>query len=160
AETLLGIKHDVTTALALHAGAGTELIHGRGSPDWRAYLGVNYSTGPKFDKPTQPSREPTKLAKQDPFMGPQKPKEKIVIHDILFEFDSDSMVVGEADKTLKRLLAHLNKKPGYVRLTIEGHTDSIGTSQYNMDLSRRRARTIRALLISRYKLDPNKVIAV
>ena len=159
AETLVGVKYDATTSIAFHGGAGTELIHGRGSPDWRAYLGINYSTGPKFNKPTQPSREPEQFSKKDPFTGPPRASEKIVIHDILFEFDSDSLVIGSVDSTLKKLVHHVNKKPGYRTLTIEGHTDSIGTVEYNMDLSRRRAQTIRTWLIQRYKLDPRKVIA-
>ena len=35
------------------------------------------------------------------------------------------------------------------RLTVEGHTDSQGTADYNLDLSQRRAEAVRAYLISR-----------
>lgn len=157
-EALLGLKHDFTTNLAGHFGAGTELIHGRGSPDWRIYAGVNYAIGPKFSKP-----QPTKVVPagkpqpQDPFAGPPQAREKIVIHDILFEFDSDDLVVGGANDTLKRLVDYLNQKPAFTRLVIEGHTDSVGTEIYNMDLSRRRASTIKKWLVSRFRLDANKI---
>lgn len=162
AEALVGLKHDFTMNLAGHIGASTELIHGRGSPDWRIYAGLNYAVGPTFSKP-----QPTKIVQQgkqqpqkaDPFAGPPQAKEKIVIHDILFEFDSDSLVIGGADDTLKRLVDYLNQKPAFTRLIIEGHTDTIGTDEYNMDLSRRRATTIKKWLVSRFKLDAKKVEA-
>ena len=35
------------------------------------------------------------------------------------------------------------------RLTVEGHTDSQGTADYNLDLSQRRAEAVRAYIISR-----------
>jgi outer membrane protein OmpA-like peptidoglycan-associated protein len=35
------------------------------------------------------------------------------------------------------------------RLTVEGHTDSQGTADYNLDLSQRRAEAVRAYLVSR-----------
>jgi outer membrane protein OmpA-like peptidoglycan-associated protein len=159
-EALLGIKHDFTTALAGHFGAGTELNHGRASPDWRIYLGLNYAVGPTFSKPA-PRRDPPPAGPtKDPFLGPPQAKEKIVIHDILFEFDSDSLVIGGTDDTLSRLVAYLNVKPVFTRLVIEGHTDSIGGNQYNDDLSRRRANTIKKWLVERYKLNPSLIETV
>lgn len=166
AEALLGLKHDFTTHLAGHFGAGTEMIHGRGSPDWRVYAGVNWAIGPTFSKPKeavvvkQSGPTPADFGKKDPFAGPLKPMERIVIHDILFEFDSDSLVLVGADDTLRRLVAYLNQKPSFTRLIIEGHTDSIGSDAYNQALSRRRAQTIRRWLIAKYRLDPRKVEAI
>ncbi len=163
AEALVGVKHDFTTSLAGHVGAGTELINGRGSPDWRIYAGLNWTVGPTFSKPKQAHKidpDTTAFSKNDPFAGPPKAKEKIVIHDILFEFDSDSLVVGETNETLKKLVNYLLLKPAYTRLVIEGHTDSIGSDEYNLDLSRRRAQTIRKWLIERFHLDATKIEAV
>ena len=91
AEGLVGIKHDFNVNMAGHLGAGTELVNGRASPDWRIYTGINYALGPKFS-PRQPEKKnltgPQTPAK-DPFAGPPKAQEKIIIHDILFEFDSE-----------------------------------------------------------------------
>lgn len=167
AEALLGLKHDFTTNFSGHLGGGTELVHGRGSPDWRIYAGVNWAVGPTFSKPTKPVKTapqevPSGYATvaSDPFKGPPKPVEKLVIHDILFEFDSDHMVLKGSDDTLKKLVDYLNLKPVFTRLIIEGHTDSIGSVEYNADLSLRRARNIRKWLIDRFHLDPKKVEAV
>ncbi len=157
-EVLLGIKHDFTTHLAGHMGGGSELEPGLSSPDWRVYAGLNYTLGPTFN-PRKPEAVTTKttVIKVDPFAGPVKPREKIVIHDILFEFDSDNLIVGKGTDNLAKLVAYLLQKPVFSKLIIDGHTDSIGGDAYNQALSQRRAETIRKLLITRFKLDPRKV---
>jgi outer membrane protein OmpA-like peptidoglycan-associated protein len=65
---------------------------------------------------------------------------------LLFEFDSDR-VLGESARNLKTLAKSLDKYPGN-NLLIVGHTDSLGTSAYNLDLSVRRARATAAYLTS------------
>lgn len=164
AEALLGAKYDFSSALAGHFGAGTELINGRASPDWRIYAGLNYALGPTFGKRSAEKNEvghpKPAQASANPFAGPPKATEKIVIHDVLFEFDSATLVVGGAQDTLKRLAEYVLIKPSYKLLVIEGHTDSVGSDAYNLDLSRRRAETIRNWLIAKYRMDPKKIQAV
>lgn len=65
---------------------------------------------------------------------------------LLFDFDSDR-VLGESAKNLKTLAKSLDKYPGS-NLLVVGHTDSLGTSAYNQDLSLRRARATSAYLTS------------
>ena len=65
---------------------------------------------------------------------------------LLFEFDSDR-VLGESAKNLKSLAKSLDKYRGSDLLVV-GHTDSLGTSAYNQDLSLRRARATAAYLAS------------
>lgn len=55
AEFLMGLKHDFSSSLAGHLGAGTELAQGAGSPDYRIYIGINYTMGPLFSQP-EPAR--------------------------------------------------------------------------------------------------------
>lgn len=64
-------------------------------------------------------------------------------------FDTNSAVVkpglyGELD----RVAGILTRYPQTL-IRIEGHTDSVGTEQYNMDLSFRRANAVRDLLVQR-----------
>jgi len=157
-ELLIGLKHDNTRNIATHFGAGTELINGRASPDWRIYAGINISTGPKARTSTVQSIGNGKEL-SDPFAGPAQSREKIVIHDILFEFDSHRVSLSQVSPTMKKLVAHLKKNKGYKKLIIEGHTDSIGPRQYNSNLSKRRAETIRQILITKYGLKANKIEA-
>lgn len=56
---------------------------------------------------------------------------------LLFDFNS-STLRPEARENLRNLAASLAKNPGEDVLIV-GHTDSVGTDSYNLDLSRRRA---------------------
>jgi len=56
---------------------------------------------------------------------------------ILYDFDSD-LIRPEAGLNLETLATSLKKYPN-TRLLIVGHTDALGTSAYNQDLSARRA---------------------
>ena len=68
-------------------------------------------------------------------------------------FDTNSSVVrpglyGELD----RIASGLVQYPQTV-IRIEGHTDSVGSEAYNMDLSRRRAEAVKNLLVQRGVAD-------
>jgi outer membrane protein OmpA-like peptidoglycan-associated protein len=65
---------------------------------------------------------------------------------LLYDFDSDA-VKPEAQKNLRALAQSLDKYPGS-DLLILGHTDSVGTGEYNKDLSVRRADAAARYLIS------------
>lgn len=56
---------------------------------------------------------------------------------LLYDFDSD-VVRADAAQNLRNLAASLNKYPN-TDLLIVGHTDAVGTSEYNQGLSQRRA---------------------
>ncbi len=146
AELLAGVKQDVTQQLALHAGAGTELIQGVASPDWRVYAGLNYTFGPVWGK-TPAQVEPVPVA-------PSMPA-KYSVGSILFEFDSHRMV-SDYKTILAGLVAELRRKP-FRMLAIEGHTDSFGSVAYNNDLSRRRAESVRDYLVQGEKFDSAKI---
>jgi len=161
-EALLGAKYDVNPHLAAHLGGGTELIHGQSSPDWRIYAGLNYTIGPLFSKesPVQQTSGTDSLRQGLPFSGePQAPVETFVVRDILFGFDSENLE-DSAKETLDRLAAYLNKPPVFIQLEIAGHSDSIGAAEYNLELSQRRARTVKRYLIETHGIDTDKVAAV
>ena len=67
--------------------------------------------------------------------------------EILFDFDSSKVEEGvkESLNTLGKALAE-NKD---IKLKIDGHTDYIGTEQYNLNLSLKRANSIKNYLIGR-----------
>lgn len=153
AEWIAGVKHDLTDSLALHAGAGTELVHAVASPDWRVYAGINYTVGPLWGG-EEPKLEPVTV---EPVVAPQPKIEKFVIRNIEFEFNSTKMV-GNYVKALSELLTHLQKTP-FKNLTIEGHTDSVGGEEYNQKLSQRRAEAIRTYLINE-KISAEKIEAI
>ncbi|MBI4061523.1 MAG: OmpA family protein, partial [Elusimicrobia bacterium] len=66
---------------------------------------------------------------------------------IQFEFDSDA-ITAESDPTLI-LVAELLLKNPRLKLICLAHTDSVGTAEYNLDLSERRARSVKSFLVKR-----------
>jgi outer membrane protein OmpA-like peptidoglycan-associated protein len=76
---------------------------------------------------------------------PPPAKKKIVLRSVHFDFDKATLkpdakpILDEAVQVLKQ--------EGSVDIVVEGHTDSVGTDQYNLGLSRRRAETVRTYLV-------------
>jgi outer membrane protein OmpA-like peptidoglycan-associated protein len=65
---------------------------------------------------------------------------------LLFDFDSDA-VRGAARQNLTNLANSLRNYPD-TEVLIVGHTDNVGSAQYNQGLSERRAASARSFLIS------------
>jgi len=72
--------------------------------------------------------------------------EKINLETIFFEFDS-AEVSTDSKKVLDKAVEIMNLFPNMV-IKIEAHTDSRGSSQYNLQLSDRRAKATRDYLFS------------
>lgn len=65
----------------------------------------------------------------------------------LFEFDS-AQLSAAGRQELDKLVAKMNSHSGIGEVSVVGHADSIGTSNYNQSLSERRATTVRSYLKS------------
>jgi outer membrane protein OmpA-like peptidoglycan-associated protein len=74
--------------------------------------------------------------------------------NVLFDFDKDTLQKRSYGE-LEKINRHLNKKP-FTKCIIEGHTDSKGSDEYNLDLSKRRAITVKKYMVKTYGFDPNK----
>lgn len=70
---------------------------------------------------------------------------RICLFNIQFDFDKTD-IRPEAARTLNDLGALLRKFPE-IRIKIHGHTDSLGSDDYNLDLSLRRAQSVRSYLV-------------
>ena len=66
--------------------------------------------------------------------------------DVLFDFNQATLKPGAKEK-LAKVSGILLAYPS-LHLSVEGHTDSIGTPEYNMKLSQRRADAVRDDLVS------------
>lgn len=161
-EILIGLKHDWNANLALHAGGGTEIQQGVASPDYRLYAGLNWTFGPLWGQSetnVATRVEGTQEAAVDFANLETQIEEEFIIREILFEFDSDE-VRPEANEFLSQLVAHIRKPPKAKQVIIEGHTDSIGRDVYNLDLSRRRARSVKAYLVKNFGMDAKMIRTV
>jgi peptidoglycan-associated lipoprotein len=74
-------------------------------------------------------------------------REVLVFEDVHFDFDRFNLrpdAIKILDDAVTKLMAQ-----GDVRVTIEGHTDSIGTVEYNLALGERRSNSVRDYLVQR-----------
>jgi outer membrane protein OmpA-like peptidoglycan-associated protein len=78
--------------------------------------------------------------------------------DLLFEYGSDQLAEG-ARLSLMKLGFLIQKNPGSLFI-IEGHTDSFGSDEFNLDLSQRRANAVVSWLIQSLRLTTDRVQAV
>lgn len=76
-----------------------------------------------------------------------KPREVFRMSGVYFDFDKSNLKPVGKD-TLEAAVKYLNANPG-ARVEIVGHSDSIGTDQYNRSLSDRRATAVRRYLQER-----------
>jgi outer membrane protein OmpA-like peptidoglycan-associated protein len=79
---------------------------------------------------------------------------------IQFDFDSDWIRPGSWE-TLGRIADALHH-PLLLsnRFIVVGHTDAKGKRSYNLELSQRRADAVRDMLISTFRIEPDRVIAL
>jgi len=75
----------------------------------------------------------------------------ITFEDVHFDFDRFNLR-PDALKILDDAVGKLMSNPN-IRITIEGHCDSIGTTEYNLALGERRANSVKSYLVNRGIMD-------
>ena len=80
--------------------------------------------------------------------------------NIHFTKNSDELTKSEIAKLEKIAKALKDNALKGKRVFIEGHTDSDGEEYFNMDLSQRRANSVKKLLIDRFGIDSNRLNAL
>ena len=88
----------------------------------------------------------------------QKPMEKVtgtIQGEVLFAFDSSAINEAAAKELIElSIFLKLNKDK---RVVLAGHTDSIGSDEYNMKLSQRRAESARTYLVEKMGVDKSRI---
>ncbi|MCB2207568.1 MAG: OmpA family protein [Bacteroidetes bacterium] len=80
----------------------------------------------------------------------------MVLKNVFFEFDSDSLQPSSFPE-LDLLIEFLHENPE-LKISINGHTDNIGSDMYNKTLSENRALAVRNYLIKR-DINPSRLFA-
>lgn len=101
--------------------------------------------GISLDYKEAPPPPPPPVAKAPPPPAPRAAKKKIVLRGVNFDFDK-SNIRADAAPVLDEAISILGGE-GTVNIVSAGHTDSVGTEQYNAGLSMRRANAVRDYLI-------------
>ena len=153
-----------STALAHHAGTANQSYVGNaGSGNHYITDGsgncVRTGSWKAEDKTVDCGAEPVVEAKAPPPPPPAPPADPVyettsLSAGALFDFDSDNLKV-EGKRALQDVAADIRSKGATVTdVKVIGHTDSIGSEDYNQQLSVRRATTVRDYIVSE-GADPN-----
>ena len=87
-------------------------------------------------------------------------EEKEVSVSLQVLFDNNSADVNNPDSEQFVEFADFLKRFPNTQATIEGHTSKVGTAEYNQQLSDRRAKAVRQLLIEQYGISAERLEAV
>ncbi len=77
---------------------------------------------------------------------------------VKFGFNRDNLT-PKAKEALDQLAGSLATTKGYI-LALEGGTDSVGSADYNYDLSQRRANSVIQYLASKYNVPAHKIYVI
>jgi outer membrane protein OmpA-like peptidoglycan-associated protein len=101
-------------------------------------IGLRYT----FGAPPAPPPAPVAAPAAPPAPPPAAVKQEFIV---FFEFDK-STLTADGQKVVDAAAAAY-KKGGSAKISVAGFTDSVGTVNYNLALSQRRARTVSAALV-------------
>lgn len=160
----LGFQYDFTPAWGLRAeweDYHLEESFAGGADVHLLSIGVVYRFG--IEEEVVPEPEPVVIIKEvkvpvEPIVitSPPPPPERIVLaSDALFDFDQ-SELVAQGKATLTELAKNIKEND---HLIITGHTDDVGTEEYNLELSDRRANAVRDFLIEQ-GISPEQIETV
>jgi outer membrane protein OmpA-like peptidoglycan-associated protein len=110
------------------------------------------SAGPRTDRAPGFSDLESLLSQKGPLGSGTKFK---MPNNQLFEYDSAELR-GAAVEELQKV-ATLMKRNSSSTFTLEGYTDSFGSEEYNLDLSRRRAESVKLYLVNVLGINPAQI---
>jgi outer membrane protein OmpA-like peptidoglycan-associated protein len=168
----------VTLILALAAGAALAQEVRQYRPgdsvdphDVAAILGQRSATAPAIkmrsirllDETVASSSEPALAAatvsEAAPAATPARPRASALSLPVQFAFDSAD-ILPPARKQLDALADGIRMLPELQSVVIEGHTDAVGSEQYNVQLSQRRAQAVKRYLVAVHGIEPARLHAV
>ena len=80
---------------------------------------------------------------------------------VTINFATGKYALSDNDKfTINMEFADILKQYQGARIRIEGNTDNTGSAKVNTDLSYKRANSVKEFLVSRYGVDPNRIIII
>ena len=82
-------------------------------------------------------------------------EKRIDVYGIYFDINSDRLR-SESDPVLQEIAAALGNNPSW-QLAIDGHTDSTGGPEANMQLSSKRADAVRTALVTQHGIDGSRL---
>lgn len=115
-------------------------------------LGLQFPFGSRAKPAPPPPPPPPPAPAPPPPPPPPKPeidldqKEPIKLEGVLFDFDKATLR-PESKTTLDKVVKALSDRTDIKEVVIMGHTDSLGSDSYNLNLSQRRMDSVKAYLV-------------
>jgi len=186
-ELLGGLRWSGPRGLALTVGGGPGIGDGYGTPRYRAFAELGFSTGgqdrlwkrqepaaeppiavaeanPEEEKPAEPEPEEPKLEVK-PTVAEAPPEEAPAADDTLridtriyFAFNRKEIRPKDRE-ALRQLAQRIVSEPRILKVRIEGHADDLGPPEYNQWLSEERSRSVRKLLV-KYGVPRSRITIV
>ena len=147
-----GVSGDLSHNLELRLGYQVFFALGDQSATDKA-LGLSFNW--HFRKPKAMAVAP----EPEPESVPQQ-KEVVDTFELLVEFDFDKSNIKSVFKPQFDEIAQVLTESPDISMTIEGHTDWIGTDEYNQGLSERRANAVKTKFVQDYGIDANRISTV
>ncbi|MEO0073114.1 MAG: carboxypeptidase regulatory-like domain-containing protein [candidate division WOR-3 bacterium] len=110
-----------------------------------------------IDQSAAVAAERDRTARQD--FALVKPGTKVTLRNIYFDFNKATIRLPQSQEALDAAAKILTDNPT-IRVEIQGHTDNIGSDEYNQRLSERRAQAVVTHLVQNYGIAPNRLTAV
>jgi len=82
-----------------------------------------------------------------------------IVTTLRFNFDFNKAVVKKIYYPQIAKIARILKDNPQMKIEIAGHTDDIGSDEYNLKLSQKRAEAVKEILVKKYGIDPSRIIA-
>jgi outer membrane protein OmpA-like peptidoglycan-associated protein len=146
---LAGLRYTLVNGWAAQGGVDFGLSNSVNR--YNALAGITY-TGPQ-PPPSFPEAGKEKVVYRDRIIQ----VEKVSFSDVTFEFDKATLT--DVGRGRVYLIAQKLKEGKNVKIEIQGHTDYIGTEDYNKKLGTQRAETVKAELV-RLGIDPSRISTV
>lgn len=148
-----GVSGDLSHNLELRLGYQVFFDLGDESNTDKA-LGLSFNwhfRKPKAVAVAQPEPEPESVPTQ---------KEVVDTYELLVEFDFDKSDIKAVYKPQFEEITRVLKESPDISMTIEGHTDWIGTDEYNQGLSERRANAVKDRFVQDYGIAASRIETV
>jgi OOP family OmpA-OmpF porin len=110
------------------------------------------------DLPPAPEPEPEPEPEPPPKRVEVKDNKIVINEKIQFELNR-AKILTESDSLLTEVAKVINENPRLKRIAVEGHASSEGSERRNRSLSDQRAKAVMKYLVSRGKVDANRLTA-
>lgn len=157
-----GVKYYVTENLFAKASVDGMYNIDANEAEWMAGVGVgfNFGGGAQQVAAVEPTPEPVLEPAPAPVAEPEVAAPEVVRVELDVKFDFDKARVREESYAEIKNLADFMQQYPQTTTVVAGHTDSVGTDQYNQRLSERRADAVRDVLVEQYGLENDRVSTV